>query len=481
MSKSSQFSITKCQITADRLGGFDKKFYDVKTQVIELNIFESLENAFLSGTISIIDDKGLYDIINFDGTERIKIEIAGMGKDVDPVFERTFIMTGIDNMVKAKDNASVFVFGLLDEHAYISEVQRLRNSYRGTLSDIIAKISAQSLDKDIDVSYTLDANEQIIDSVQTEMRVIVPNLPPMQAMKWLLSRATTKTGSPFYLWSTVHDDNLRLGNLDVMLKQPAFNSKLPYTYNSANISTAETQTDFAQGFTIKAIDERGSGDTLTLAQAGSISADYCVTNLNTGQIFMKKYDIDTLLTNLNNEGTIDKRFQNVFDDKFKLKDKPINEYRSSIIHNIVSSGTYGEYKSYHDEYDKPLHLKKLESNAIKNLLFKNMRTVVVPGTAFFVGKAAVGDIVNLNIRNDNTENPTNEDNTIDQNKSGHHLIHDLRHTFRDTSHEVTMTVCKLERKGTKESKLAGRGARVVSEIKKNSNSQRAILRGKRIV
>ena len=71
-------------------------------------------------------------------------------------------------------------------------------------------------------------------------------------------------------------------------------------------------------------------DTLTLAQSGSISADYCVTNLNTGQIFMKKYDIDTLLTNLNNEGTIDKRFQNVFDDKFKLKDKPINEYRSAL-------------------------------------------------------------------------------------------------------------------------------------------------------
>ena len=169
----------------------------------------------------------------------------------------------------------------------------------------------------------------------------------------------------------IHDDNLRLGNLDVMLKQQAFNHKLPYTYNSANISVAETQDDFAQGFTIKTIEERGTSDTLALAQSGSISADYCVTNLNTGQIFMKKYDINTLLTNLNNEGTIDKRFQNVFDDKFKLRDKPINEYRSSIIHNIVSSGTYGEYKSYHDEYDKPLHLKKIESSAIKNLLFKS--------------------------------------------------------------------------------------------------------------
>jgi hypothetical protein len=481
MSQSSQFSITKCHISADRFGGFDRKFYDVKANVIDLNIYESLENPYLTATISLIDDKGLFEIINFDGTERIKIEIAGMGKNVDPVFERTFIMVGLDRQIKAKDNASVFLFSLIDEHAYISEVQRLRSSYRGTLSDIIAKISAQELDKDIDVSYTLDADEKIIDSVQTEMRVIVPNLNPIDAMTWLLSRATTKTGSPFYLWATIHDDNLRLGNLDVMLKQQAFNHKLPYTYNSANISVAETQDDFAQGFTIKTIEERGTSDTLALAQAGSISADYCVTNLNTGQIFMKKYDIDTLLTNLSNEGTIDKRFQNVFDDKFKLKDKPINEYRSSIIHNVVSSGTYGEYKSYHDEYDKPLHLKKLEGTAVKNLLFKNMRTVVVPGTAFLVGKAAVGDIVNLNIRNDNTENATNEDNTLDQNKSGHYLIHDLRHTFRETSHEVAMSVSKLERKGTKESQLSGRGAKQKPNIKKNSNSERRILRGKRII
>ena len=109
-----------------------------------------------------------------------------------------------------------------------------------------------------------------------------------------------------------------------------------------------------------------------------------------------------------------------------------------------------------------------------------MRTVEVPGTAFLVGKAAVGDIVNLNIRNDNTENATNEDNTLDQNKSGHYLIHDLRHTFRETSHEVTMTVCKLERKGTKESQFSGRGAKQKPNIQK-TKTQRTILRGKRVI
>ena len=318
--KSQQFKLTKAHISADRFGGFDKKFFDVKNQVAEINIYESIEELSLTGTIAIVDDKSLYELINFNGTERIKLEMAGLGKDTDPVFEKTFIMTNIVKQLKGNDKSSIYVFDIIDEHGFISEAERLRGSYRGRIDDIVKRISLTQLNKSVDISYQFLSKKDRVDAIQDDIRVIIPNLSPINAIKWLLSRATTQTGSPFFLWASIHDENLRLGNLDVMLKQPAFNSKLPYTYNSANISTAETQTDFAQGFTIKAIDERGSGDTLTLAQAGSISADYCVTNLNTGQIFMKKYDIDTLLTNLNNEGTIDKRFQNVFDDKFKLKD-----------------------------------------------------------------------------------------------------------------------------------------------------------------
>ena len=63
--------------------------------------------------------------------------------------------------------------------SFISEVRRLRSSYRGTLSDIISKIYPQELDMDIDLSYTLDKEDNVIDSVQTEMRVIIPNLNPL--------------------------------------------------------------------------------------------------------------------------------------------------------------------------------------------------------------------------------------------------------------------------------------------------------------
>ena len=102
--KSQQFKLTKAHISADRFGGFDNKFFDVKNQVAEINIYESIEEPSLSGTIAIVDDKSLYELINFNGTERIKLEMAGLGKDTDPVFEKTFIMTNIVRQLKGNDS-----------------------------------------------------------------------------------------------------------------------------------------------------------------------------------------------------------------------------------------------------------------------------------------------------------------------------------------------------------------------------------------
>ena len=48
--------------------------------------------------------------------------------------------------------------------------------------------------------------------------------------------------------------------------------------------------------------------------------------------------------------------------------------------------------------------KKLESASINNLLLKNTFEVTVPGTGFLIGKATVGDTVNLKIVNSNLDN-----------------------------------------------------------------------------
>ena len=116
-------------------------------------------------------------------------------------------------------------------------------------------------------------------------------------------------------------------------------------------------------------------------------------------------------------------------------------------HTLTSSGTFGQYKSYHDEPDPTLFLKKLEGRAVKNHLFKNQYMAVVTGTAFFLAKASVGDMVRMKVVNDNSEVTlfSSEDDMLDKRKSGDFLIYDIRHTFQDTSHTVAMNLVKLER------------------------------------
>ena len=445
--KSQQFKLTKAHISADRLGGLENRFYDVKNQVAEINIYESIEEPSLSGTIAILDDKSLYELINFNGTERIKLEMAGLGKETDPVFEKTFIMTNVVRQIKGNDKSSMYVFDLIDEHGFISEAERLRGSYRGRIDDIVKGICLTQLKKSVDISYQFLNRQDRVDAIQDDIRVIIPNLSPINACKWLLSRATTQTGSPFFLWASIHDENLRMGNLDVMYRQTPFNDKLPYTYNPSNVNVAEDKSEFEQGFTIKALGLGEMGDTLHMVANGTIGSSQSITNLNTGQMTRHHYNVQQTINNLAFQNTIALKRQNVFDNKFKLKNKFINEYEGQNIHQVVSTGTYGKFKSYHDEFEEGRHLKKLESASIKDLLVKNMMSITVPGTAFFLGKAAVGDTVNLSVVNDNLEvgKQSNADDMLDKNKSGKHLIYDLRHTFRGTQHDVTMNVCKLER------------------------------------
>ena len=445
--KSQQFKLTKAHISADRFGGFENRFYDVKNQVAEINIYESIEEPSLTGTIAILDDKSLYELINFNGTERIRLEMAGLGKETDPVFEKTFIMTNVVRQIKGNDKSSLYVFDLIDEHGFISEAERLRGSYRGRIDDIVKGICLTQLKKSVDISYQFLSRQDRVDAIQDDIRVIIPNLSPINACKWLLSRATTQTGSPFFLWASIHDENLRMGNLDVMYRQTPFNDKLPYTYNPSNVNVAEDKSEFEQGFTIKSLGLGEMGDTLHMVANGSVAASQCITNLNTGQMTQQHYDVQQTLNNLAFQNTIALKRQNVFDNKFKLKDKFIGFYEARNIHQVVSTGTYGKFKSYHDEFEEERHLKKLESASIKDLLVKNMMSITVPGTAFFLGKAAVGDTVNLSVVNDNLEvgKQSNADDMLDKNKSGKHLIYDLRHTFRGTQHDVTMNVCKLER------------------------------------
>lgn len=462
-----QYVIKQAFISADRLGGFDETGVDVKTMIAELSLFESLDKPFVTGNLVLLDDKGIFEKISFKGTEKLRLVIAGVttddagqpvevfppGKKEATNEKRTFILTEVEKRIKGAGagNASMYVINFVDEHAILSNLKEVSKSYEGKVTNILSKIILSELKKSVDASYT-DAtvkNGKLTENaaLQEDMKVIVPGISPLQAVKWLLKRATTATGSPYFCWASIHDDRLRLGNLDTMLQQEPWNVKLPFTYNPSNISAAEKATGLERASIIKDITYTEMSNTLALIKTGSIGAEYANTNLNTGRISKGHYSFRDTLRRLGEENTIDIKRQNVFDPLAKFDDIFMDDYNSIGYHTLTSSGVYGDNKSYHDEYDVSKFKKKIEGRAIKNHLLKDMFNIAVAGETFFISGAGCGDIISLQISSDDIERTEDgdKDDLTDKERSGKALIYDVRHTFVGTEHTVSMNVCKLER------------------------------------
>lgn len=441
--QSQQFKITEAVISADR---FITDEFDVRSSIIELNIFETLDKPYITGQLVLVDDKGLFDFINFNGTERLKITIASVTNNLEPVMERSFIMTGVEQSRKANESGrtSVLTITLIDEHAFYSRSKRVSKSFRGKIDDVIVKLIASEMEKNVDLSYSRNINP-----VQQNIKGIIPNLNPIDAAMWLTKRASTINGCPYFVYASMHDDNVRFGNLEVMLLQDAFNEKLPFTYNPANVAAAEQQDESAKSFIVKNMRTTKMSNTLKLVEQGLVGSEYANTNLNTGQIFRQHHSAKKTLDKLEQAQIIGKN-QNVYDKDMKVGStdpRRLDEINSVNFHTISSTGSYERHKSYHDEHDETRFRKKVETNTLKGLLYKNMFNVLVPGVGLIVAKAGVGDIVNLRVINDNTDidNSSNADTLLDKNKSGDFLIYETRHIFTGTTHDVSMNVCKLER------------------------------------
>lgn len=454
-----QFKIREAVIAADRFGGFEPeaRTFDVKSIISEVTLYESLDKPYVTGNVVIVDDNGMFEGITFSGTEKLRMRIDGVQADktINPPGQdepRTYIMTGIEKMVKNENgNSSVYAFTIIDEHAFLSRSKKISKSYTGNIGDIVTRIARSELGKSVDKSYTFKDTANEVRPVQENMKVIVPNLTPIEAIDWLTNRATTETGSPYFMWASIHDNNLRFGNLDTMLTQDAFNQRIPFTYNPANVATAQSNTELEQSGIVKSIHFAKMSNTLKLVEAGSHSAEYANTNLNTGQISRQHFTFADTLDKLGEAQVIRIEDQNVFDYQMEFNEKKLDSYPAKKYHTLTSTGVYGGSKSYHDEFDRAKFKKKLESRSIVNHLFKNMMNIVVQGTGFFVSEASVGDIVNIQIASDNSNVDENgrRDTLIDRHKSGNCLIYDVRHTFVGTTHTVSMNVCKLQSETTR--------------------------------
>ena len=447
MSREQQFKYKTAEISSDKDGDF---IIDIRSTIVELVIFESLDKPYITGQLAVSDDAGIYDGIDFRGTHRFHVKMLSEIDDAeseDIVMDRVFLMNSIETIIKSSNagNSSIYVFNLIEEHALLSKTKKISRSIKDNLRTEILKLCQNECGKNVDLSYASE-------SVQSNFKGIIPYMHPLEAATWLTNKATTDTGMPYFLYGSMHDENLRLGSLDVMLQQEPWNKNIPFIFSPSNTQKQEDSRDpTLQYFQIQSMKTTKLHDTMKHLISGGIGSLYTVVDLNTGNTTAQHFSLLNLLAKANSQELIDITKQNVYDSYYQTQEfedvnierKYLHDTDGEIFHKVVSRGVYGDRKSLHDEISPEMFLKKIENLAYRNLIFKNLIDITVPGPGFIKSNGTVGDKIRISVLNDNTD-PDKEE-LLDELRSGDFLVYNTRHMFRDTRHDVAMTIFKLQK------------------------------------
>ncbi len=146
---------------------------------------------------------------------------------------------------KSNDSNELVVLHLVEERYYQSCLMSVNKVFkkvesRGGFNEGGFTSSAteiiQSLLRELDqytsfkgdyyMSNELMYNREVPPEFDGALKVCIPNLGVLDAVKWMCDRCVTPTGFPFYIYATMADDKIRFLDLDSMLNAATLNNKI---------------------------------------------------------------------------------------------------------------------------------------------------------------------------------------------------------------------------------------------------------------
>ena len=440
----SQFGILEASIILSSVKNEDK-VVDVRGNIVEVNLFENLYKPYVDSTIVLIDDFGLKNSLNIQGTERLKLVLGDAENPEEPVVVKYFFFSKINDTQKMNERSELLSISLVEEHVYIDAIKQFSKSYTDELENIITSIADNELGKTVVKSL-------FEPSVQGPRKIIVPYLSPLEAIQWLRDRATTRTGSPIFLSGSLYTNSLVMSALDGLLREDVINDKLPLRYSSAISGVDADHDQLRPYYEIMSFKEVDAENSLALYENGAIGSFYASIDAGTGVLSGDHISVRDILDEFYTNKLISADTnQSVFDPSLEIDGKLSDEYNSLHIHQVVSSNTYNQFKSYHDETsllgeNNSLIESRLKAKnkIIRTFLKKNIIDIGMNGSLFFKGKISVGRKLRLLFLNSNVQGDLKDTNDqIDKRKSGDYIILATNHRLADEKHTTILRLTKL--------------------------------------
>jgi len=441
----SEFSILQADVILSSVDD-EKKVVDVRNKVVQVDFYENLYKPYVDARIALMDDFGFKNSLSIQGTERLRLVLGNETEPEEPCITKYFFFSKILDAQKANERAELLSLELVEDHVYINAVKQISRSFESNLEDMIENVVTRDLGKDV-------VRNKFLGTAQGVRKVVVPYLSPLEALNWFSSRATTRSGAPVFVHADLYSDELYVSDFESLMKEPPINVEVPFQYSEALSSGDDAQQELRNYTEIKNFREIEGENSLSLYEEGAIGSFYANIDAGTGLIASEHISIRDILTEMYVNEVIDpSATQNIFDPSLEIDGRLSDEYNSLFIHQVTSSNTYNQFKSYHDEsvlldennniFESKL---KVKSKIIRQIIKKNRVDLVMNGKFFFNGKVTVGNKVRVIFLNpDVTADDTDTSGSIDFRKSGDFLILAIHHNLPLAGkHTTTLRVTKL--------------------------------------
>jgi hypothetical protein len=416
---------------------------EIRNNVVQIEVFENINLPYLTARLYVKDDARIFDVVGFDGVEVCEITFSQPG--VSPnIITKTFVIRSVADTVKITDLDEAVSLYLIEKIGYDGSLERFSKSYTGTPLDIIKKIADDKL--------KIKINPPVIVPIQKEMRVVIPYMTPLEAIAFVLERATTLEGLPYYFYSSLNNSLLQIKSLEELLKSAPWNKGKPYRYSRAFTQGHTNNASKQDPFVVQKYFAPTDGEnTFSLVTNGAISGQFSVFDFTTGRNETKHFDITKVFRKLESKGVVPKGMTQVIETKYA--DKQLQTLQSVNVHRSIMVNTYEDVRNYYQDDTIDLYELDMIRKAIKTILTKSPINLKVPGGPFLSGtNNSIGrQIEYFHLNNDITASElpnASPDKIRDKKRSGTYMIFTAHHTFFNTRHTVELSAVKLGKEPT---------------------------------
>ena len=412
---------------------------DIKRLISSFQIFEHIEKSYLTAEVVFADTANLLQDMDFQGGEKLTLEISHSEERNEGFsIKKEFLINRIENITRADEATDAVMLHCIEYHVFKSSLQNISRSYKGSASKIISKILSEYVERDLLALGAESVND---------LKVIIPNLNPLEACDWLKKRAVSETGMPYYLYSVLGVENLIMRDLGTILQDPVINKSVPFIYapslNSAQLGPRKY-------YNIMDFKISDNEDLHSIISEGLVGGEYYFYDTMTAVPYRVKFDVEEIFQDLarnNLLGGENERF--VYAPDYKLKNQKISKYNSRSVTQISQSGSYRNglknFRSYQDDNSASNHKRKIIASSLKSFLSKAPIQITVKGREFLTADQnyTIGKVIRI-LFIDNTSTSTNQAKlSFDSKKSGDYVICAARHVFDDENYSTTLLCGKL--------------------------------------